>query len=205
MSSTEAEDRFVWVDVENFGLEADTDHIIELGFTITNLHLEIQDSVSWLVWSAAHGRRYEAQKANVDLGTGPAGEPIVWKMHTDSGLYYLASGEGNSPAWVGDEACLWLKDKGITGQDPMCGSSVQFDRLMLEAQYPMVHELFHYRNVDVSTVKELCRRFNPEVFASMNRYVHDRKKHRVIPDLEDSIAEMKYYADNFLFLYDQAY
>jgi oligoribonuclease len=80
------------------------------------------------------------------------------------------------------------------------GSSIQFDRDMLRAQYPSILGRFSYRNIDISTLKELCKRLNPELYARFEQVVIPQKKHRVMPDLEDTINEFNSYIESFLWI-----
>lgn len=78
---------------------------------------------------------------------------------------------------------------------PLAGNSIYMDRLFIRKEMPLVEEFLHYRLVDVSTVKELCRRFNPQVYANAPK---KRFTHRALEDIQDSINELKYYRTHFM-------
>lgn len=187
----DALDRFVFVDTEAFGLNPTTDFIIELGFCITDTDLSIIDDFSITIWDTpSYDGRLEALRAGSDK--------FVLEMHNKSGLWVDAQAEGATMEFATTEALDWLNGHGIGRGDPLCGSSVQFDRQMLAAQMPAVEQLFSYRNIDCSTIKELCRRVNPRIYELMEQTTQPMKLHRALPDLRDSVNELSYYFDNFL-------
>lgn len=180
-------DRMVWVDLETMGLDADADPIMEIGFRITTPYLETIDEFEMLVWDSPFYENAWAETSD-----------FVKEMHTKSGLLEECQARGADVATAHEDVMHWLSGHGIQKDEPLCGSSVQFDRGFLEAQYPEVHELFHYRNIDVSTVKELCRRLNPRVYSFLEREAPAKKAHRVLSDLTDTINEFGFYAREFL-------
>lgn len=186
-------DRMLWCDTETFGLDPNTDPILELGFRITDLNLVLIDEHSWLVCtSPLYDELFFALKKKAAQGDETA--LYVYNMHTKNDLWDDAFGEGITPTQVEEEACHWLASHGLSKGDPLCGSSVHFDRGMLDAQMPKITEMLSYRNIDVSTLKELATGYNPAVV----QIGKGREIHRVLPDLEDSVAEFKHYLDNFL-------
>lgn len=196
-------DKLVWIDTETFGLDPVNDYILELGFVITDLELNTVAEASWLVWddSCYIDRRIWMTKKP------DAGQMFVLDMHNKSGLWkdiqsrlHRNGGANMIPSQVSLEATNWLESHGVGKDDPMVGSSVQFDRLMLTHQMPDVAELFSYRNIDISTIKELCKRYNPLAYADLDNVYQAQKLHRVIPDLVDSIAEFQFYKEEFLWL-----
>lgn len=193
--------RIVWTDVETFGLE-DNDPLIEVAFAITNLDLDILAAESWLLWD------FRSDAALIDLrrrcNAGDKGANIVNEMHGTSGLFEDARGQGAHPAVVELGIATWLQEHGVGGRkDPLAGSSVHFDRGMLHRQLPLVHDLFSHRDIDVSSFKETCRRYNPRMFAFMETDVWDPEKpkaHRALSDIEDTIAEYNWYLTNFVYV-----
>lgn len=171
-----------WVDIETTGLEPHLHVPLELGLAITDDDYNVLHRRGWLIEPAA-------------MPLWPELPPKVREMHTANGLIdALENGEGESIYTVIEDAIDWLTHHGGTGF-PMCGSSVAgFDRPWMRVHFPDLEKLFHYRHIDVSTVKELCRRRNPRVFdhAPVKKEVH-----RVLPDLDESIAELRYYDDEF--------
>lgn len=182
-----------WVDIETFGLDPTTDPIIEFGFRITNLDLEELASFSFLVWSGFHDHRLWELKAEADRGNKNA--QYVLNMHTKNGLLEAASKHGLRPEEVEMRVEDWFESQPQLLDLPMCGSSVHFDRKHLLYQMPKIDNLFHYRIIDVSALKETCRRYAPSVYASVPEKV---EQHRVDPDLYETVEEFKYYRDNFL-------
>lgn len=187
-------DRLVFLDVETFGLNTQEDFIIELGFKITDLELNVIDDFQTVIWDSP---TFDARFRMLEASTNEESK-FVLEMHEKSGLWNEAQAEGATKIEAGVEALHWLTGHGITKEEPLCGSSVQFDREMLREQYPAVHDLFSYRNIDTSTIKELCRRYNPRIYSLLDVMCKPQKLHRVLPDLDDTIAEMGFYSDNFL-------
>lgn len=186
-----SEDRFVFVDVETFGLNPTTDFIIEVGFVIIDTELAVIDDFQTCVWdSPSYDGRLEALRQGEDK--------FVLDMHDKSGLWLDAQRTGLVVADAIEKATTWLNGHGVDESDPLCGSSVQFDRSMLAAQMPAIEQRFSYRNIDISTLKELAKRLNPRIAEKLDESTHPKKLHRVLPDLRDSINELAYYCDNFL-------
>ena len=183
------ENRLVWTDVETFGLDTEKDLLLEVGFVITDLSLDIIDEHSVLIWdSPTHDERYQ------QLIRDPADEYVL-NMHSSNGLLDAAASLGSTFAAAQEDMLDWLRAHGITKEEPLCGSSVHFDRAKLAFWMPSVEALFSYRNIDVSTLKELATGYNPDV---LNIQPKPESKHRVIPDCYDTINEFRTYLDNFL-------
>ena len=187
------DDTLVWLDTETFGLDPATDPIIEVGFLVTDIDLGEIDYYEVQIWDEWHEKRY---------GQIVVGGPDDWVMetHTTNGLFADAQKKGMTFEAATDTLKAFLDEYAGSGKDPMCGNSVQFDRMMLTAQLPVLASMFHYRNIDISSVKELCRRLNPELYGKLKDYTQPVEDHRVRPDLEDSLAEAGYYFENFLFV-----
>lgn len=188
----------VFVDIETTGLERSKDKILEVGLSVTDLQMNVLGTWSSLVVP-------EGWRARL------AGNQYVWNMHTNSGLIKEldamqadAHHPGNiEPPVVAWAAYKWLtEDMGLAaGILPSCGNSVHFDREMLRETMPVLDSFFNYRNIDISTVKELCRRYNRELYNSIKeQFNKDLTVHRVKEDIESSIRELKIYVDNFLFV-----
>lgn len=180
-------ERMVWVDLETMGLDPSTCPIMEVGFRITDLELNTIDDFEMIVWETPY----------FDTAWDQAVD-FVRNMHTASGLLPQCRAQGMGIADAHERLMDWLKGHNIQKTEPLCGSSVQFDRLMLEEQYPEVHDLFNYRNIDISTLKELCRRFNPDVYSQLDQVTNQAKAHRALSDLTDTINEFRFYRDEFL-------
>lgn len=192
-------DRFVFVDIETTGLNHMIELVLEIGVRITDRDLETIDDFDVLIWDTPkHDRKIR------DLMANPATNAFVLDMHSDekSGLFTAAQSEGVPEDEAERLVADFLRGHGVgpDTKEPMCGSSVQFDRLFLAEQFPVIHNLFSYRNIDTSTIKELCMRLNPKVYEQLEKYTSPQKRHRVLPDLTDTIDELGFYRDNFLYL-----
>jgi oligoribonuclease len=184
-------DRMVFVDLETMGLDPEKDPIIEMGFRIIESEtLNVVDDFEICIWESPYFDQCWENAVQ-----------FVKDMHQKSGLHVdgvAMPGGALTPADALDEASHWLKGHGVSTEEPMCGSSVQFDRGMLFEQYPDIHNLFGYRNIDISTLKELCRRLNSSVYERLEEVAPAKKLHRVISDLDDTIAEFAFYRNEFL-------
>jgi oligoribonuclease len=187
------DDLIVWMDKETTGLEVRTDIPLEIGIVITD----------------REGKELSGKRSLIlhrDVIPGLAGmNDYVTEMHTKSGLIaeinqLIADEKQNafltrSPTRVAAAMIDWLVEMGVEpGRQALAGSTIQFDRKFLEHYMPELNAFFSYRHIDVSTIKELCRRLNPELF---ERRPQDEKAHRVISDCRASIAEYQFYKDNF--------
>lgn len=168
----------VWMDLEMTGLEPDRHVIVEIATVVTDDHLNIVAEGPDLVIHAA-----PAQLA--EMGD------FVTAMHTKSGL--LTEIEASTiTIEVAEAATLaFLREQiGEEGAVPLCGNSIGTDRRFLQQYMPTLESYFHYRNVDVSTIKELARRWNPEVLSTLPE---KESSHRALDDIRESIAELVHY------------
>lgn len=183
---TPRNDFLVWTDIETTGLDRNEDQILEVGFRITNLRFENLAEASWLIWG-------DKEKEAMDEA-----DPFVKKMHSDSALLPACIEGGNTLDVVQEEVEAWLSaqqlDPAIT---PLCGSSVQFDRSFFDSKMPGVTDHFSYRNLDVSSLKETVQHYSPLMVGMRERFVVPMKKHRVEPDIEDTINEFRFYVQSF--------
>lgn len=171
----------VWLDMEMTGLEPDRDRVIELAMVITNSHLEvIAESAVW----ALH------QPDSVLEGMDDWNK----KTHGKSGLIEKVKSSVLSEADVEAQALDFLKRHVPTGKSPMCGNSICQDRRFMARHMPKLEAYFHYRNLDVSTLKELCKRWTPEIAKGVKK----GGKHEALADIYESIEELKYYREHFL-------
>lgn len=195
--------RLVWLDIETMGLDAKSDPIIEIGVAITDLEHNILDSFSTPVWDKIGIYNRALADLRQRAGEGDTNASFVYEMHDASGLWYLARQRGMTPTGAETAVGRWLQERGVhSGKDPMCGSSIGFDREFLRAQMPSIDSRFSYRIIDVSSIKESCRRYNPVMYSHMEEdaYTHPKKEHRVLADIEDSISEYRWYVENFFFV-----
>lgn len=184
----ESDGRLVWVDIETTGLDKETDVLLEVCFKITDLDLNVKSRFHSLIWMD----NYLDKWGNVI--------EVVREMHTKNKLINEAHERGSAIQIAESHLLEWLLRHDIGADDPLCGSSVQFDRDWLTYLMPNCMRFFSHRNIDVSTVKELCRRFNPTLFEKLEEDVKPKKLHRADPDIMDTIEEFRWYRDNFLWV-----
>jgi len=177
----------VWVDTETNGLDPQYNYLLEVGIIITDANLDIVSRKSFVIKhtiDSVHPIR-EATDSNVQ------------QMHDDSGLWKDIEANGISHAEAEMRLLQWLADNNIEPKtSPMCGSTVQFDRSFLREWMPKLEAFFHYRNIDVSTIKELAKLWNKTAYDL--RPSSDVKRHRALMDAQDSIAELLNYKMHFL-------
>ena len=171
----------VWVDTETTGLEYDA-LLLELAIVVTGDNLKPLANRSWVIH---HHKDVVALRLN------------AWprKQHGESGLLEEVEASKQMTPLVEKEAYNWLKEElgeAHCGKLPMCGSSVQFDRGKLEHGMPKLVELFHYRNVDVSSIKELAKRWHPEL-----ELPEKSEAHRAMADIMESIALLRFFKKTF--------
>lgn len=174
-----AQDRLVWIDLEMTGLNPSHDEIVEIACIVTEADLTELDS-------------------GISLVVKPNDEPLetmdefVVNMHTKSGLLdEIPSGITLAEA---EREVLAYIQKHITEERkaPLAGSSVYVDRTFLSAYMPQIDQYLHYRLVDVSSIKELTKRWYPRVFFATPE---KNGNHRALGDIRESIAELRYYRD----------
>lgn len=173
----------VWADCEMTGLEISTDTLVEIALVVTDSDLNVIDEgIDIVIQESAE--KLDSMK------------DIVKKMHDKSGLTkeILKSNVSVSQA---EKMCLdYLKNLGIKGGSaPLCGNSIGVDRRFLDKYMPNLDFFLHYRSIDVSSFKELCRRWYPDVFSSRPEKLGE---HRALGDILGSIEEMKFYREHML-------
>lgn len=166
-----------WLDLETTGLRANDDAILELGIVITDKNLRKVAEQSWLV----------KPSKNVPITEI---DPYVFNMHNKSGLWEECFGV--EATWLDSaerSAMQFIQNNGAQGS-PLCGNTISFDRAFLKAQAPALLTCLHYRNIDVSTLKNVMKMHFPDV----PPFVPSQDAaHRVLSDLNTSIAEYGYY------------
>jgi len=171
----------VWLDMEMTGLDPDRDRIIELAVVVTNSNLEvIAESAVWVVHQT---------DAVLD-----AMDDWNKKTHGKSGLVDKVKSSVLTEAEVETQCLEFLKRHVPSGKSPMCGNSICQDRRFMARYMPKLETYFHYRNLDVSTLKELCKRWKPEIAKGVKK----GGKHEALADIYESIEELKYYREHFL-------
>ena len=167
-----------WIDLEMTGLDPSRHAIIEIATLLTDDELAILEEGPDLVVCAA-----PEQLEGMD--------DVVRAMHTRSGLLAAIEASTLSLHDAGAQTLAFLqKHISEPGTVPLAGNSIGTDRRFLAAQLPEVEDFFHYRSVDVSTVKELCRRWLPDVLRGAPA---KKGGHRALQDIRESVAELAYY------------
>lgn len=176
MSTDDKNQRLIWIDCEMTGLTPETDQLIEIAAIVTDSQLNV----------LAQSPEFAI---NQPLSVLQAMDDWNRKTHTKSGLWHrvidspltTAQAEAHMLAFLGE----WVDAK----QSPMCGNSICQDRRFLARLMPRLEDYFHYRNIDVSTLKELCRRWNAHLLDGFTK----KGAHTALADIEESVAELKYY------------
>ncbi len=167
-----------WMDLEMTGLDPSKDAIVEIATLLTDDELELVAEGPDLVVAA--------RRAQLD-----AMGDVVRKMHTRSGLLAEIEASTLSLEDAGKATLDFLRAHiAEPGTVPLCGNSIGMDRRFLAAQLPEVENFFHYRSIDVSTVKELARRWLPDVLSGAPQ---KHGSHRAMDDIKESVAELAYY------------
>ena len=170
-----------WMDLEMTGLDPDRHVIVEIATLITDNDLEVIAEGPDLVVTAPPDAL-------------AAMEDVVRSMHTRSGLLAAIGSSTITLEEAGAATLACLKEHiAEPGTVPLCGNSIGTDRRFLAVHLPDVETYLHYRSVDVSTVKELCRRWYPEAFDAAPKKVGG---HRALDDIRESVSEMRYYRDS---------
>lgn len=170
----------VWLDLEMTGLDPSRHVIVEIATVVTDDALSVVATGPDLVIGAT-----EAQ-----LSLMP---DVVREMHTSSGLLTRIAASTLTVADAEAQTLAFLKDQGLPAhQVPLCGNSIGTDRRFLQAHMPELERFFHYRNVDVSTIKELAQRWWP---AAVAKRPEKATAHRALEDVHESIRELAFYRD----------
>ncbi len=174
-------DNLIWIDLEMTGLDTVRDVIIEIATVITDSQLNILAEGPVL---AIH--QDEKRLTGMD----------EWNtaQHTKSGLVNRVRKSTVSEAEAEAQTLAFVEQYVPAGASPMCGNSICQDRRFLARCMPRLEAWFHYRNLDVSTLKELARRWAPEVHKSFSK----KPTHLALADIHDSIRELIHYREHFL-------
>lgn len=171
----------IWIDLEMTGLEPQTDQIIEIATVVTDSELNI----------IAQGPMLAIHQPDSILA---AMDEWNTSHHGDSGLTERVRQSSQSPAQAEQETLDFLRKYVSPGKSPMCGNSICQDRRFMARLMPELETYFHYRNLDVSTLKELAAYWRPELAAGFVK----KGAHLALDDILESIDELKYYREHFI-------
>jgi oligoribonuclease len=171
----------VWLDMEMTGLDPEKERIIELACVVTDAQLNV----------LAQAPVFTVHQSDAMLDAMDA-----WNKgtHGKSGLIDRVKASTTTEAQAEEQMIAFLKQYIGPRKTPLCGNSVHQDRRFMVKYMPKLEEFFHYRNLDVSTLKELAKRWKPIVYESFEK----EQKHTALADIHESINELKHYRTHFL-------
>ena len=175
-------DRLVWLDLEMTGLDVERHVIVEIAALVTDDALEpVDEGVDLIV--------HQPPSALAEM------DDFVRTMHTKSGLLAEIETSTLSLDVAGAQVLEYVRSHVDERVSPLCGNSIGVDRRFLDRQLPELDRFLHYRSVDVSSFKELCRRWYPQVYKGRP---DKSETHRALADVLESIAELRYYREHML-------
>jgi oligoribonuclease len=180
---TLSENNLIWIDLEMTGLYPDTDRIIEIAVVVTDANLD---------------KRVEGPVFAVHQSDETLDKMDAWNKgtHGKSGLIDRVKASTVSEAEAAAQTIEFLKAYVPKGKSPMCGNSICQDRRFLANYMPELEAFFHYRNLDVSTLKELAKRWKPSALEGFKK----AQAHTALADIHESIEELAHYRTTFLAL-----
>jgi oligoribonuclease len=175
------EHNLIWIDLEMTGLSPDTDRIIEIAVVVTDAQIT---------------QRIEGPVLAVHQADAALDAMDAWNKgtHGRSGLIDRVKASTIDDAAAQAQVIAFLKQYVPPGKSPMCGNSICQDRRFLANYMPALESFFHYRNLDVSTLKELARRWKPGVLGAFKK----AQAHTALADIQESIDELLHYRQHFL-------
>jgi oligoribonuclease len=171
----------VWLDMEMTGLDPDNDRIIEVAVLVTDMELNIL--AEGPVFAIHQTDEVLDKMDNWNKGT-----------HGKSGLIDRVKASTSTESDAEVALIAFLKQYVPAGKSPMCGNSICQDRRFMARGMPKLEAFFHYRNLDVSTLKELCRRWKPELIKGFKKH----QMHTAMADIIESVEELRYYREHFI-------
>ncbi len=175
------QENLIWIDLEMTGLDTQHDVIIEMATIVTDKYLNI----------LAEGPVIAIHQSDATLA---AMDEWNQTHHGRSGLIARVKTSQWTTAQAEQATLDFLKQWLPAGISPMCGNTICQDRRFLARQMPSLEKFFHYRNLDISTIKELAKRWQPEILDGFKK----ETKHLALDDIRDSIEELKYYRQHFI-------
>lgn len=178
MARSKKTKNLVWLDLEMTGLDPERDRILEIATVVTDSELTILAEGPVMAIKQPRELLEQMDEWNT-------------KHHTQSGLVDRVLTSTITEAEAELTTLAFLQEYVKKGYSPLCGNSIGQDRRFLYRYMPTLEQFFHYRNIDVSTLKELVRRWYPEVAKGFTK----RSKHQALEDIKDSIMELQYYRE----------
>lgn len=182
------QNHLVWVDMEMTGQEPDRDRIIEVACVVTDSQLNIVAQAPVIVVHQSDSVLDAMDEWNKNT-------------HGRSGLIDKVRASTTDELSAQAQLLAWMKEYVPQRTTPMCGNTIGQDRRFMARYMPELEAWFHYRNLDVSTLKELARRWAPEVFKGITK----KGAHTALADIEESIEELRYYRETFLRIPSEKY
>jgi oligoribonuclease len=181
MTLAKNDSNLIWIDLEMTGLAPDTDRIIEVAVVVTDAQCAVR----------AEGPVFAIHQSDAVLNGMDA-----WNKgtHGKSGLIDRVKASTIDEAHASAEVIAWLSQYVPAGKSPMCGNSICQDRRFLARHMPALEAFFHYRNLDVSTLKELARRWKPQALEGIKK----AQAHTALADVHESIDELLHYRQHLL-------
>lgn len=174
-------DNLIWIDLEMTGLNPEHDHIIEIATIVTDSQLNI----------IAEGPVFAIHQSDALLNSM---DEWNTKQHHGSGLVKRVKESTINEKQAEEAVLAFLRHHTVDGKSPMCGNSIWQDRRFLTRYMPELEKYFHYRMIDVSTLKELAKRWAPKIYDGFKK----ESQHLALDDIRDSIEELRYYRETFL-------
>ena len=171
----------IWIDLEMTGLDTVRDHILEIATVVTNSQLDV----------VAQGPVFAIHHPDAVL---EAMDDWNRRTHSQSGLIDRVRESTLSTAEAEAQTLAFIEQYVPKNRSPLCGNSICQDRRFLARLMPRLDEYLHYRNLDVSSLKELARRWKPEIYSGFDK----KNTHKALDDILESIAELRYYREHFI-------